>query len=155
MIHIVSKIPMICPPKDWNNDGNNGGYLLDSLHNYVHIDKFIKSGKSSFQFSKNTIDTINLLQKKPYSISKLYLNYCKTEWFRDNNKCIKSSEEFLTSYQDYDNAQKLFLKIHYSSIILINEHLDNQNQQFFQIKNHINKYYKDLNLEIKYDKKDY
>lgn len=152
MIHLVSKIPMISIPKDWNYNGKNGGYLLDHLHNNININKFIKLGKSKIQFSKETIDSVNLLQKKTYNINKLYLSYCKTSWFREKKSFIKTPIQlFDSSFLNFQNSLSSFVNEYYHFVV------DRQDQnknfsdlkKFFQIKVKIINYYKDCLLAKK------
>jgi hypothetical protein len=81
--HIVSRLPMIVRPRNWDSVGRNGGYYFKStLGSDNKIDIKIKKGLSNFSSSKKTLGIINILQKKIYKINKEYLNYAKTEWFK-------------------------------------------------------------------------
>tara|TARA_R110002050_G_scaffold217257_1_gene353314 strand:+ start:1504 stop:1704 length:201 start_codon:yes stop_codon:yes gene_type:complete len=54
--------------------------------------KKLKEGYSSFNYSNFTIDSINLLQQKFYSLNLNYLKYINTDTFRKNHD-IKNVDE--------------------------------------------------------------
>ncbi len=80
VFHLPSKLPMICPPKEYSKDKNNvklGGYLLNDVK-YAE-DIFIKKegyGKPTSLKDKNIIlELINGLSRTPYRVNTDTLNF--------------------------------------------------------------------------------
>jgi len=80
VFHLPSKLPMICPPKEYSKDKNDvklGGYLLNDVKYVEGI--FIKKvgyGKPTVLKDKNIIvDLINGLSRTPYKVNTDTLNF--------------------------------------------------------------------------------
>lgn len=80
VFHLPSKLPMICPPKEYSKGKNNvklGGYLLNDVKYAEGV--FIKKegyGKPTTLKDKNIIlDLINGLSRTPYKVNTDTLNF--------------------------------------------------------------------------------
>ena len=97
----LTQIPMVCEPIPWNKKNTLGGYLLNSRKLKTTLVKLLKKGHSSFNISDNTLETLNILQKKAYTIDCGYLNILKQPLFKINNNI--PSAKYL---------HKLYLELH-------------------------------------------
>lgn len=113
---INCNLPMLVEPLDWDYKGESGGYLLNKNNQYMTLTKNLTSGSSSISYNNSIVDTINLLQKKSYSISNRYYKYIFTNLY-------KFEHEIPLDLDIYDIYNKLeIVKLKYTNFLKINDY---------------------------------
>lgn len=96
--YLLSQIPMIYLPKKWNKNGQKGGFLLNNKK-IIPLTKRLVKGFSKIEYNEFFIDSINITQEKKYKISKFYLDFIQTPFFKNEN-----------NIPELDILKKLFLE---------------------------------------------
>lgn len=103
--YLLSLIPMVYQPRDWNKKGKYGGFL-NNKNDIIPLIKKMPMGISNIKYDNYFIDSINILQKKEYYIDKDFLNYIKTYFFK-KEKGIPSYFEIYELYLDMQKKEKI------------------------------------------------
>ena len=144
--YLLSQIPMIYEPNDWNKLGKKGGFLLNKKNNILFLTKNLTNGYSKIQYNKFFIDSINISQKKKYKINKFYLNFIQTPFFKKNNNILSKNELDNLYYKMCKLKKKIeniniydYLK-EYKSLISSNlykkSNFDDRNKEIEKLKNY-------------------
>lgn len=156
IIQINSKLPMINKPKNWSKKGKHGGYFFNNMSSDNSLVKKLKEGYSSFNYSNFTIDSINLLQQKFYSLNLNYLKYINTDTFRKNHD-IKNVDELYNLWSEsvelQENFKNKYNKIDFNYVIYQDELLSLKSSKHYKSQTHkvkqiiLNEFYKKYKIE--------
>ena len=135
--YLLSLIPMIVPPRDWNYKGRLGGYL-NNIHDIIPLVKGINRGKSSIKMDKYFIDSINLIQKKEYKINKKFLNYIKTPLFKKEEgilSYLELYELYLKMLRNKNIIEKVDINIYLKELLSLQSSKEYKIEKNLEIRN--------------------
>lgn len=79
---LTNHLPMIVPPNDWTRPRlDDGGFLLNKIFKTEKLVHPFSQGKYDYSISSKAVNSINILQKKSYSLDPYICN--KSFWFGD------------------------------------------------------------------------
>lgn len=117
----LQPLPLINPPRDWTVRGKQGGFFL----NDQGIEKLIipmRSGIHKLKITAEVLKKINVLQKKPYRISKqvleILINIENPEYL-----CFRKELNLLTS-EEFNDLCKQLIELKQVYKTQISEHID-------------------------------